>query len=143
MKKRTFSLKLICLLTLIVAVSLAACGGGATENPPTSTPQPETLPRIPNEGRAVSIISPEDSAVFAYGESFQVEIEMENFELDVEGSHWHVYVNGNSWAMILGKDTKQVLRSLEPGEYEISVYIANGAHEEYEDGDAITITVTE
>ncbi len=142
MKKRTFSLKLICLTTLIVAVLLAACGGTA-ETPPTSTPQPETLPRIPNEGRAVYIVSPEDSAVFAYGESFQVEIEMENFELDVEGSHWHVYVDGNSWAMILGKDTKQVLRSLEPGEHEISVYIANGAHEEYEDGDAIAITVTE
>ena len=45
--------------------------------------------------------------------------------------------------MVMGGDLDHVVRGLEPGMHEVAVYIANGAHEEYEDGDSIMITINE
>lgn len=99
--------------------------------------------RIPNEGgAAIRIVSPADGDTFAAGEQVIVEVAVENFELG-DNNHWHVYVDGTSWGMVMGGNADQPLNGLEPGEHEISVYLSIDTHEEYEDGDAITITVTE
>ena len=100
--------------------------------------------RIPNEGGAtISITSPEDGATFSTLDQVLVEVAVENFELSEDGNHWHVYVDGVSYGMVMGGNTEQALPGLEPGEHEISVYMSIGSHEEYEDGDAITIMVEE
>lgn len=99
--------------------------------------------RIPNDGGVISIQSPADGASFAANESVPVEVAVANFALGNEGSHWHVYVDGVSWGMIVGGDTSHVLQGIEPGEHLVEVYLALGTHEELEEGDTITITVTE
>ena len=100
--------------------------------------------RIPNEnGAAIRITSPEDGATFSAGEQVVVEVEVENFDLGVNGNHWHVYIDGSSWGMVMGENTDQPLSGLEPGEREISVFMSIDTHEEYEDGDSVTITVAE
>lgn len=97
--------------------------------------------RIPNDGATIRIISPADGAEVSGDEDTIVQIEVENFELGDTAGHWHVYVDGASWGMVMGNNTDQVLRGLEAGKHEISVYLSNQAHDELEDGDTITITV--
>ena len=100
--------------------------------------------RIPNEGNAsITITSPAGGDTFGTLDQVIVDVEVENFELGVDGSHWHVYVDGTSFGMVMGGNTDQALPGLEAGEHEVSVFLALGTHEEYEDGDAVTIVVEE
>lgn len=100
--------------------------------------------RIPTEnGAVIRITSPTNGAVFQQGDQIVVEVETENFDLLQEGNHWHVYVDGSSWGMIMGGSANHVLNGVEPGEYEISVYMSIATHEEYEDGDSVLIMVEE
>lgn len=98
--------------------------------------------RIPNpDGAAISILSPADGATFSAGDEVPVEVQIDNFILGENDNHWHVYVDGTSWGMVVGGNTSETLRGLEAGEHDIEVYIAGGDHIEFEDGDAVTITV--
>lgn len=100
--------------------------------------------RIPTEGGAtITITLPEDGATFSTLDQVLVEVDVENFELGEDGNHWHVYVDGVSFGMVMGGNTDQALPGLEPGEHEISVFMSISTHEEYEDGDSITIVVEE
>jgi hypothetical protein len=100
--------------------------------------------RIPNEGGAtITITSPEEDATFGTLDQVLVEVEVENFELGEDGKHWHVYVDGVSFGMVMGGNTDQALPGLEPDEHEVSVFLSIGTHEEYEDGDSVTIVVEE
>ncbi|MCI0649478.1 MAG: DUF6130 family protein, partial [Chloroflexi bacterium] len=99
--------------------------------------------RIPNDGAVIRIVSPADGATFAEGEEVTVEVEVEQFVLGQDGNHWHIHVDGESWSNIEGEDTSDVLRSLEPGEHEIEVILANGEHQDLEEGDTVTIVVEE
>jgi hypothetical protein len=98
--------------------------------------------RVPNNGAAIHILSPADGATFNAGDEVTVAVEVENFTLG-EGNHWHIYVDGSSWGMVMGENTDDIVRGLEPGEHEISVYLSIETHEELEDGDAVTIMVEE
>ncbi|WP_420627660.1 hypothetical protein [Candidatus Leptofilum sp.] len=100
--------------------------------------------RVPNEGgAAISITSPEAGTTFSTLDQVLVEVEVENFALGEDGNHWHVYVDGVSFGMVMGNNTDQALPGLEPGEHEISVFMSISTHEEYEDGDSVTIIVEE
>lgn len=99
--------------------------------------------RIPNDGAVIRIVSPADGATFAQGDEVVVEVETDNFVLGEEGNHWEVYVNDTSWGSVEGGNTDEVLRGLEPGEHEISVFLSLGSHEQLQEGDRITITVEE
>ncbi|NJN53622.1 MAG: hypothetical protein HC804_02010 [Anaerolineae bacterium] len=100
--------------------------------------------RIPNEnGAAVHISAPANGDTFKHGDQIIVEIETENFDITEEGYHWHVYVDGESWGMVMGGNADHPLNGVEPGEHEISVFLSIPTHEEYEDGDSVTITVEE
>ena len=100
--------------------------------------------RIPNEGGAtITITSPEDGATFGTLDQVLVEVEVANFKLGENDNHWHVYVDDVSYGMVMGGNTDQALPGLEPGEHEISVYMSLGTHEEFEDGDSVTIMVEE
>lgn len=103
----------------------------------------EAVNRIPNEGNSVEILTPADGATFANGEDLLVEVAFENFDYGVDGNHWHIYLNDVSYGMVVGLNTSETVRGLEPGEYELLVVMANGDHIEYEDGDMIHITVEE
>ncbi len=104
----------------------------------------EAHDRIPTEGGAtISITSPEDGATFNTLDQVLVEVTVENFDLGEDGNHWHVYVDGVSYGMVMGGNTDQALPGLEPGEHEISVFMSIGSHEEYEDGNSVTIMVEE
>lgn len=98
--------------------------------------------RVPNNGAAVRILFPADGAVFQVGDEIPVEVELENFELS-EGNHWHIFIDGSSWGMVMGGNTDEVVRGLEAGDHELSVFLSNEDHEELEDGDAIMIVVEE
>lgn len=99
--------------------------------------------RIPNQnGAAITIISPADGDTVNALDQVLVEVDVENFEL-TSGAHWHVYVDDVSYGMVMGGNTDQALPGLEPGEHEISVYLSLETHEEYEDGDSVTIIVEE
>lgn len=98
--------------------------------------------RIPNPGgAAIRITSPADGDEFAEGSQIIVDVEVDNFSLGEDGSHWHVYVDGTSFGMVVGGNTDQPLNGVDPGEHEVSVYLANGDHEEFEEGDSITVVV--
>lgn len=100
--------------------------------------------RVSNEdGATITITSPEDGATFGTLDQVLVKVDVENFELGVDGNHWHVYVDDVSFGMVMGGNTDQALPGLEPGEHEVSVYMSLGSHEEYEDGDSVTIIVEE
>lgn len=104
----------------------------------------ETHERIPNEnGAAVHIVAPAAGDVFQHGDQIIVEIETENFDITQEGYHWHVFVDGKSWGMVMGGNADQPLNGVEPGEHEIAVFLSIPTHEEYEEGDSVTITVEE
>jgi hypothetical protein len=99
--------------------------------------------RIPNEGAVVRIVAPADGATFARGDQVVVEIETENFVLGEDGNHWHVLVNEENWGMVMGANYTEVLRGLTPGQHEITVYLSIATHEDLEDGDSVTITITD
>lgn len=104
----------------------------------------ETPNRIPNEGGAsITITSPQEGDTFNTLDQIIVEVDVENFVLGEDGNHWHVYVNGVSFGMVMGGNTDQPLPGLEPGEHEISVFMSIDSHEEYEDGDSVTVIVEE
>lgn len=140
------------LLAILVLVISGACTAPA--DPPEADGTDESITendhgheeeasRIRNNGAVIRIVSPADGASFAAGDDIVVEISIENFTLNEEGSHWHVYVDSVSYGMVVGETTTQVLRGLEPGEYTIGAYLANGDHEEFEDGSEVTVTVSE
>lgn len=148
---------------LLVGLFLAACSStGGTEPADTDSmdemedmedmegmdmdemDHSEQPDRIPNEdGATITITSPEEGATFGTLDQVLVEVEVENFTLGENGNHWHVYVDGVSFGMVMGGNTDQALPGLEPGEHEISVFLSIGTHEEYEDGDSVTIVVEE
>jgi hypothetical protein len=98
--------------------------------------------RIPNEGTAsIRIVSLSEGDMFSEGEDIVVEVEVTDFELGQDGRHWHVYVDGESFGMVVGGKLFQILSGLEVGQHEVSAYLANGDHEEFQDGDVITITI--
>lgn len=99
--------------------------------------------RLPNEGAVIRIVSPSDGATFSQNEEIVVEIETENFVLGEDERHWELYVDGASWGSIEGGNQDEVVRGLEPGEHEITVYLSLGSHEQLEDGSKRHITVTE
>lgn len=143
------------MLSLLLVLSLflfAACSDGSeTENTNEEhvmeeeehgEHEHEGEERIPNpDGATITILSPADGATFAEGEEVLIEVEVENFALGEDGNHWHVYVDGSSWGMVMGGNTSEALRGLEPGTHEIETYIAGGDHIDFEDGDSVTITV--
>jgi hypothetical protein len=89
------------------------------------------------------LISPADSTSVKADDEFTVEVEVEEFALGEEGNHWHIFVDDSSYVMVMGASTQWTVRGLEPGEHEISVYLSNGAHEQLEEGDSISIMVEE
>jgi hypothetical protein len=99
--------------------------------------------RIPNQGATISLLSPADGATFKAEEEIVVEIEVENITVGESGNHWHIYVDGSSWGMVMGSNTDEVLRGLEPGTHEIAVYLSIETHEELEVGDSVRITIEE
>ena len=98
---------------------------------------------VPNNGAVIHLHAPEDGATFTTAEDITVEIEVENFDLGVDGNHWHIIVDDAEYAMVMGGNTSDVLRGLEPGEYTITVRLSNGDHQDLEEGDSATITITE
>ncbi|HEX9923004.1 MAG TPA: hypothetical protein VGD99_10100 [Anaerolineae bacterium] len=100
-------------------------------------------PVIPNNGAVIRIVSPGDGIEIKADDIVEVEVEVENFTLGEAGNHWHIFVDGKSRGMVVGGDTDHVVRGLEPGEYEISAFMANGAHEQLEEGASIKVNVTE
>ncbi len=99
--------------------------------------------RVPNNGATVRIISPTNGANMQNGTQIILEIETTNFDMSDEGNHWHVYVDGQSWGMVTGGNMDQPLTGLTPGEHEIGVYLSIDTHEELQEGDSITIVVSE
>lgn len=97
--------------------------------------------RLPNNGAVVRLVSPQTGEIFEVGREIKVEIETEQFKLGEAGNHWHVYVDGRSPQMIMGRITETLLRDLEPGQHEISVYLSKGSHQDLAEGDTVTITV--
>ncbi len=139
----------VAILLILIAFAIVGCQPQATpteqsEGDHAGGEHDETPPqRIPNEGAVIQIISPVDGATFQQGVDIVVEVEVENFDLTVEGAHWHLYLDGSVYAQVLEGPTKEVIRGLEPGEHLIEVYLGLPTHEELEDGDSVTITVTE
>lgn len=160
----TYKTRLLAMIVLMAALLLAVgCSSSGGQEPAVDNTQneadhddsdhgheeeehDESEPhgRIPNEnGAVIHIVTPADGDVFQHGDQIIVEVETENFDLSQEGYHWHVFVNDASWGMIMGGSANYALNGVEPGEHEISVYLSIPTHEEYEDGDSVTITVEE
>ncbi len=99
--------------------------------------------RIPNNGAVIRIVSPEDGTTFSTDEDIVVEINAENFAIGEDGNHWELYVDGSRYSTIEDGILDEVVRGLEPGEHEIAAFLANVHHEELEEGDSITITISE
>jgi hypothetical protein len=97
---------------------------------------------IPNDGAVVRIVSPADGATVSGGD-LEVKIEVENFPLGEDGRHWHVYIDGDEVAMVEGKDTSYALHGIAPGEHELKVNLANGQHQNLEDGATLHFTVSQ
>ena len=141
--------------TVVLLFGLAACAAPADPAPETESVEhvdehvedgehtDDGYMRIPNDGAVIEIVLPAEGAEFASGEDIVVEISIENFTLNQDGTHWHVYVDRVSYGMVVGETTTQVLRNLEPGTHTITAYLANGDHEEMEDGGEVTITIIE
>lgn len=97
--------------------------------------------RLPNNGAVVRLVSPQAGETFEVGREIIIEIETEQFKLGEAGNHWHVYVDGRSPQMVMGRMTETLLRDLEPGQHEISVYLSRGSHQDLAGGDTVIITV--
>lgn len=155
-KRLLWNLCLSLVLVLVMA-SVAACasssGSDATTDQETEHEESEDggeheageePERIPNQdGAVIRITSPADGATFKTNEDIVVEVETENFTLGEEGRHWELFVGGASYASVGNGNPDEVLRGLEAGEYEISAFMSLGEHEQFQDGDAITITIEE
>lgn len=145
---------------LVAGLFLAACTSSGGDEPAANDATMEDMDhmdhedadhehveehnRIPTEGGAtITITSPEEGATFSTLDQVLVEVQVENFTLGENDNHWHVYVDDVSYGMVMGGNTDQALPGLEPGEHVISVYMSLGTHEEYEDGDSVTILVEE
>ncbi|WP_420643272.1 hypothetical protein [Candidatus Leptofilum sp.] len=140
---------------LFAGFVLVACSGAGDPEPDADGESMEEMDdashdhedkpdRIPNEGGAtISIISPEEGATFNTLDQVLIEVEVDNFVLGEDGNHWHVYVDGVSFGMVMGGNTDQALPGLDPGEHEVSVFMSIDTHEEYADGDSVTIVVEE
>lgn len=131
------------LLLAFPLLGLAGCGAPQDQpshdhTMPQATGEVEEL--LPNDGRVIEIVAPLDGATFKSGDSIALEIRTENFDINAEGNHWHILLDGNEIGMIHG-DNNQALRGLEAGTHEIRVTMANEAHQEYQDGDSIQITI--
>jgi len=138
-----------CLLIGFI-IFAAACGNNTNTDVTESTsassnlePDPVLDNRVPNNGAAVKIISPPTGTTVQKGTQVILEIETTNFDMSNEGNHWHVYVDGQSWGMVTGGNMDQPLTGLGSGEHEIGVYLSIDTHEELQEGDSITITVSE
>lgn len=103
----------------------------------------EDAEMVPNNGAIITLLSPADGATFTTDDEIKVEVEVENFSLGQDGNHWHINVGDTEYAMVVGENTSDVIRGLEPGEYTITVRLANGDHQDLEEGDTATITITE
>ena len=170
MKNKSTPFRLWLILALLVAgLFLAACSSAGGSEPAADDETMESMDdedmeemdhdedtedtdhehedevdRIPNEGGAsIVLTSPADGDSFSTLDQIIVDVDVENFELGVDGSHWHVYVDGTSFGMVMGGNTDQALPGLDPGEHEIAVFLALGTHEEYQDGDSVTVIVEE
>lgn len=169
--KVSFSKLAISLVTVWLTIVAAACTPTSTTSTPPTTAVQEASPdaepteaahdeggehtegeaheetgeheRLPNEGAVIRIVSPADGATFGVDEEIVVEIETENFVLGEDERHWELYVDGASWGSVEGGNQDEVVRGLEPGEHEITVYLSLGSHEQLEDGSTRHITVTE
>lgn len=97
--------------------------------------------RIPNKGAVIHIVLPQDGTTFEEGSEVKVEIECNNFQLGRGDKHWRVYIDGQSPRLIMGKSKNVILRDLEPGQHQISTYLAVGSYIELEDGTTVTINV--
>ncbi|KAA3642962.1 MAG: hypothetical protein DWQ07_20785 [Chloroflexi bacterium] len=125
-------MKIRWLLGLILIFFLAACGGSG---------EPE---RLPNNSASILIVSPASSSVHPEGREIEVVVAVDNFELGGgTNNHWHIYVDGENWGMIFGEETSHMLFGVPLGEHEVSVYLANNEHVEYEEGDSILINIEE
>lgn len=129
------------LLAFAVACSDAANDNHDPDQAPAAADEAGHGDRIPNNGAAIEIVSPADGAVFNSGDSIVVEIAVTNFLLGENGNHWHILVDGASFGMITGIANDFILRGLEPGSHQIEVVLANGDHQDLQDGDIIAIEV--
>ena len=160
MKNKNTLFRLWLILALLVAgLFLAACSSAGGSEPAadetmesmddedmedTDHEHEDEVERIPNEGGAsIAITSPANGDSFSTLDQIIVDVDVENFELGVDGSHWHVYVDGVSFGMVMGGNTDRALPGLDPGEHEIAVFLSLGTHEEYQDGDSVTVVVEE
>jgi len=138
-----------CLLIGFI-IFTAACSNNAKTDATESTnassnfePDPVFDNRVPNNGATVKIVSPTTGANVQKGTQVILEIETTHFDMSDEGNHWHVYVDGQSWGMVTGGNMDQPLTGLSAGEHDIGVYLSIDTHEELEEGDHITIVVSE
>lgn len=154
-------LRKLLLTILLVALALvaAACSAGnATNNSEHNNSEHnhaannehgddehehDSSEMVPNNGAVITLLSPADGDSFTTADEITVEVEVENFNLGEDDNHWHIYVGDTEYAMVVGENTSDVIRGLEPGEYTITVRLANGDHQDLEDGDTATITITE
>jgi hypothetical protein len=104
------------------------------------TPMPEdghNHERIPANGAAVKIISPEHNAVLDR-DNVIVRVETTNWPLG-EGKHWHLYVNGKEQGMSQGNAPALQARDLQPGDNVIEVTLSNELHQELNATDMIAV----
>jgi len=106
-----------------------------------SSEETMTSGRVPNNGATIRILSPTDGATFAVGDPVSVRIAVENFDLTTGGNHWHLEVDGVEVFMAMGGTTTATLRGLAPGARRIEAVLANGQHQDLENGFTIHITV--
>jgi len=139
------------LVLFLVVIFAAACSSSSNNNNnhghnnegEHGHDETESHDMIPNNGAIIRLISPTEGATFTTDEEIVVEVEIENFPLgeDGTGNHWHVLVDESEYAMIMNANTSDVIRGLEPGEYTITVRLANSDHQNLEEGDSVVITV--
>ena len=146
---RKLSTILILFLVVIFAAACSSTSNNDTNHEHANNEgehehdEAESHDMIPNNGAVIRLISPTEGATFTANEDIVVEVEIENFPVGEEanGNHWHIHVDEAEYAMIMDANTSDVIRGLEPGEYTITVRLANGDHEDLEEGDSAVITV--
>ena len=152
-------LRKLLLTLLLVALALVAAACSSSNNNTNTTNHNEhsnaehehgdaehehdSTEMAPNNGAFITLLSPADGATFSQDEEIEVAVEIENFAIGQDGNHWHIHVDDTEYAMVMGENTSDVIRGLEPGEYTITVRLANGDHQDLEDGDTATITISE
>ena len=149
---------LITFMLVVLALVAAACSSSNTNNNAEhnnsehsnaehdhgdAEHEHDSTEMAPNNGAVITLLSPADGDTFTADAEINVAVEVENFSLGADGNHWHIYVGDTEYAMVVGENTSDVIRGLEPGEYTITVRLANGDHQDLEDGDSATITISE